>query len=370
MIRVLFLLDELSGVGGTEKQLQRLIARMDRSRFSIEVMTLYARTMPHEVAFGGFACPIRTLDMQRVASVDGLRAVLRLADIIRRERFDIVQTNFVDASLVGILAGRIAGARVVVGRRDLGYWHTPRYLAAARILQRLASAYVVNSFAVKTAVAAAEGVKPSQICVIYNGFFFDRTEEVSTPIRKSLGFPDTAKIVGIVANLRGVKRIDRFVDMATRIADPDACFLIVGHGELRDALTKQAREAGLGDRLRIVHSIDRIMEITSQFHVGVLTSESEGLPNALIEYGFAGVPSIAFDVGGNREVIDDGQTGYLVAPYDVCTLSHRVSTLLHDAPLRDRMGARARVVCSDRFSGPSMVKRTQEFYEAVASERR
>ena len=153
--------------------------------------------------------------------------------------------------------------------------------------------------------------------------------------------------------------------MAVGIRDPQTCFLIVGYGEMRDALVEQARLAGLADRFRITHAIHGVLEIVKLFKVAVLTSESEGLSNTLIEYGLAGVPAVAFDVGGNREVIEDEASGFLVKPYDAGALRERVEDLIADEALRNRLGAFARIVCTDRFGGARMVEKTQAIYERL-----
>lgn len=363
-IRILFLLDTLNVVGGTEKQLRELICHMDRSRFDPSVVTLYSMDMPHEAEFGGMGCPIRCLGMRKLISINGLRALLKLSSEIRREHIDIVHTFFPDAGILGTIAGRLGGARVVVGRRDLGYWYTPPYLFILRILQRFSHAYLVNSQAVRTVVSKSERVDPSRMHVVYNGFF----ELPSGPSKlrlSDLGFPAEAKLVGTVANLRQVKRLDRFIEMAVGIRDRKTCFVILGYGELYDVLIEQARFSGLTDRFRIIHTIHDVLEIVKLFKVGVLTSESEGLSNTLIEYGFAGVPAVAFDVGGNREVIGDKASGFLVNPYDVRALRERVEEIIDDDAVRNRLGACARVICTERFSGARMVKQTQKIYECI-----
>jgi L-malate glycosyltransferase len=362
--KVLYLLDTLRVFGGTERQLCELIAHLDRSRFDPIVLTLYSMDMPHSAELGGMGCPTRCLQLPRLLSFRGLRAVFNFALAIRRQKVDIVHTFFPDASIVGIIAGRLAGARVIVARRDLGYWYTRRYLLFLRILQHFAHAYLVNSQAVRQVVCESERVDCSRLHVVYNGFF---TQSKGTPkiALESLGVPAGAKVVGTVANLRQVKRLDRFIEMAAGIRDPLAYFLIVGFGELHDALVDQARALGLGDRFRIVHSIHSVHDIIAQFRVGVLTSESEGLSNSLVEYGLAGVPAVAFDVGGNSEVIEDGASGFLVRPYEVSEMRRQVERLLADDCLRSRLGAHAKSDYTSRFAGPRMVAKTVELYERV-----
>jgi glycosyltransferase involved in cell wall biosynthesis len=368
-VRILFLIDVLHVVGGTEKQLRELISRMDRSRFAPTLVVLYSTEMPHEAEFGGMGCPVRCLGLSRLLSANGIRTVLQLAAEIRRKRIHLVQTFFPDASILGTIAGRLGGARVVLGRRDLGYWYTSRYLSVLRVLQRFAHAYLVNSQAVRTAVAESERVDPNRVQVVYNGFF-DVPAGASRLTLADLGFPPDATLVGIVANLREVKRLDRFIEMAAGIRDPRAHFLIVGYGELQDALLAQAKRAGLGARLRITRTLQDVLELIKLFQVGVLTSESEGLSNTLVEYGLCGVPAVAFDVGGNREVIEDGVSGFLVKPFEVPVLTKRVEELLADDALRSRLGAGAKALCADRFGGTRMVEQTQVFYESLVGRAR
>ena len=364
-LRVLYLIDVLQVVGGTERQLREVITRLDRTRVAPSVITLYSADMPHEEEFGGVGCPVRCLGLERLLSAQGLRTVLQLAAMIRQERIAIVHTFFPDAGILGTVAGRLGGARVVLGRRDLGYWYTPRYLAVLRVLQRFSHAYLVNSRAVRSAVSEAEWVDPARVHVIYNGFF-DAPVAPSRLMLTELGFPADAKLVGIVANLRQVKRLDRFIDMAAAVRDSRAHFLIVGYGDLHGALLAQARRAGLGERLRFTRTIRDVAKVVQHFCVGALTSESEGLSNTLVEYGLAGVPAVAFDVGGNREVIEPDATGFLVEPFDVAAFARRVEELLADDALRQRLGARARALCLERFAGARMIEETQAFYEGLA----
>jgi len=364
-VRVLFLLDELNVVGGTERQLRELIVNLDRSRVDPVAMTLYDQDMPHRAEFGGLGCPTSSVSLRRLRDPFTVRALLRLASEIRRQQIDIVHTFFPDSGIFGTIAAKLSGAKAVIGRRDLGFWHTPQYLLVLRMLQRLADAYIVNSQAVRRTVIEAEGVAPDRIHVVYNGFF-DTPNGAPRPAPVDLGFPQGARIVGTVANLRPVKRLDRFIDLAAGIRDERARFVIVGHGEQLEALLQQARSAGLADRLRIVHAISGVADLIQSFRVGVLTSESEGLSNTLVEYGRASVPAVAFDVGGNAEVVDDGGSGYLCRPYDVAEMTRRVDGILHDDALRTRLGDRARSLCRERFAGERMVEETTAIYVRLA----
>jgi glycosyltransferase involved in cell wall biosynthesis len=100
--------------------------------------------------------------------------------------------------------------------------------------------------------------------------------------------------------------------------------------------------------------------------VGVLTSESEGLSNSLLEYGAMGVPTVTFDTGGNAEVVVEGETGFLVPEGDVEALADRVAEVLGDEGLRIRLGEAARRRCREVFDPEPVMKSTLAFLEGVA----
>lgn len=360
-IRVLYVIDLLTRVGGTEKYLRALLRHIDRSRFDPRIVVLRDDPMPDAEAFGGFGCPVDHLGLTRLVGSRGLASLFRLARRIRERRIDIVQTFFIDANLIGVLAASLGGAgRIVVSRRDLGYWHTSRMLFWMRCVNTFADAFLVNSHAVKRVVVEREHVPEGKIAVIHNGIF--DLPPAAEPARgaEAEQRPRTPA-VGIVANLRRVKRLDLFLEMAARMRHA-ARLIIVGTGEARQEVLQAAERLGLRQRLSLVHSVSEVYEHIRGFDVAVLTSESEGLSNALIEYQLCGVPAVAFDVGGNREVIADGRTGLLVPPFDTTQMAEKVDRILSDPALARRLGREAQTVARARFAGERMVAETEAFY--------
>ncbi len=366
-IRVFYIIDHLATGAGTENQLVGLIRHLDRERFEPTLITLAdfdIRSLPehHDPT-----CRHISLGFKgKLISPNGISRLLRLARMIRRERVDIVHTYFLDSNIIGVLGGVLGRCkRIVVSRRDTGYWHTPRLLFFLRQINRLADYFLVNANAIKQTVARHEQFPADRIEVVHNGHF-DLPADGQTPLERSeFGIPDDAPLVGIVANLRPVKRLDNFVRVASRISDQQTCFMIVGTGELCDDLLEQAQSAGLERRLVITHTLGNIYDYINMFDVGVLTSDSEGLSNTLIECQLCGRPAVAFDVGGNREVIEDGRTGYLVEPGDLEAMRQKIEALLADPSLRAKMGARASLHARRLFDGERMVELTADFYRRI-----
>ena len=361
--KILYIIDYLSIGGGTERQMRELMVHLDRDEFDPTLVTLSLPDLPNIAKRAIPDCEHLCLQVPRLSSPRTAGAVLRLARILRRNRFDVVHTFFQDANIVGVLAGALAGTRsIVVSRRDIGHWYTPRKLFLLRQINWMADYFLVNSEAVKQAVVQHEKIRPERIKVIRNGFF-DIPDDSPSPLTKSkLGIPADSHVVGIVANLGTVKRIDNFIRIAASVADKQTHFLVIGAGKNREDLLAQAHQAGLGDRFQIIHTIENIFDYMKLFDVGLLTSDAEGLSNTLIEYQMCGKPALAFDVGGNREAIVHGKTGFLVTPGDLEGMVRWLDALLSDEVLRKAMGADAASWARVEFHGSKLIRQTSEFY--------
>ena len=159
-------------------------------------------------------------------------------------------------------------------------------------------------------------------------------------------------MVGIVANLRPVKDHALFLHSA-KLANqiPDAAFLLAGRGELYDDLRKLAAELGIGDRVFFTQGEGNMMDWLSRMAIGCLSSISEGFSNAIMEYMAAGMPVVAIDVGGNRDAVVDGETGYLVPQRSPEKFAEPIIKLLRNDELRASMGAKGFERCLPALRG-------------------
>ena len=141
--------------------------------------------------------------------------------------------------------------------------------------------------------------------------------------------------------------------------------MIIGKGPLQAELEQQCAKMSLKDRVHFHYTVENTHDIISLFDIGVLASESEGLSNVLIEYALAGVPSVAFDTGGNPEVIADGETGYVVENGKNADMAEKIETLLENETLRREFSQRARARAESLFTVREMVKKTEDFYRRI-----
>ncbi len=160
-----------------------------------------------------------------------------------------------------------------------------------------------------------------------------------------------------------------FLRAAKRISEaiPAAAFLLAGEGELMPLIRTQAKELGLGGNAFFVGRCDKLAELLAASDVCVLTSKSEGFSNSILEYMAAGRPVVVTDVGGAREAVVEGETGYLVQSGDDKSMAERIISLLQE-PIKARaMGRLGRLVVEDRFSSAAQLKRTEQLYDKLLS---
>ncbi len=355
-VPILFGIDAMA-LGGTELQLRGLIDRLDRRRFEPHLLTLGNR----DAALLPADCAHLDLQVTSLASPRTLREMARTIRYLRRHRIAIVQSFFQDATLFCVPAARIAGVPMrLVSFRDLGFWRTPGQVRALRAVYGLATGFVANSAAVRDRFCDLDGLDPARFTVIPNGL------DVS---RFAFRAPDEPPlVVGALGNLnRAVKRMDLLVEAAGLLAPrhPDVRWEIVGDGHLRPGLEARARALGLGDRLTFSGQLADAGAALRRWDVGVLPSDSEGFSNAILEYMLSGCAVVATDVGGNREAIQDGQTGCLVPPGDAGALAAALDRLLSGGGLARRLAASARAVAESRYSWEACLAAHETLYSGA-----
>jgi glycosyltransferase involved in cell wall biosynthesis len=365
-IRIAFFIDALKFGAGTENQLLDLLARLDSERFETTLYTLRVPVEPELAAKLPGRCECLNLGSLRHLST--VSKFIRVVRFLRRERIDIAMIYFVDSQLLIPLATRLSpGTKCVVNRRDMGYWYTPGLLGLLRRVNRWVDYFLVNARAIKRRVSQSEDFPLERIKVIHNALAVNSGADKS-PSRTDLKLPTEAPLVGLVANLRPVKRIDRFLDVAALIArrHDRARFVILGGGELRDELTRRAEALALSDKVMFVGSVPEVSLYLKHFAVGVLTSESEGLSNTLIEYSAHRLPVVAFDTGGNAEVVDDKATGYLVGDGDLDSMASRIVELLDDPDTAERLGRAGYDRVKRVFAPETIHAEFEDFLETIA----
>ena len=161
-----------------------------------------------------------------------------------------------------------------------------------------------------------------------------------------------------------------FLRAAKRVSEaiPAAAFLLAGEGDLMPSIRAQAEELGVAANTFFVGRCEKLAELLAASDVCVLTSQSEGFSNSILEYMAAGRPVVVTDVGGAREAVVEGETGYLVRSGDDAAMAERVVSLLKDTDKARAMGEQGCRVVKEKFSRAVQLQRTEELYDRLLAE--
>lgn len=375
-IGIAFVIDTINSIGGTEKQLLSLMSLLDENRFDKHLVCLKppdayvhfstGNREDYSTHFNYHQC-----DIQSLMSTECAGRTIKLAKFFKENRIDIVQTYFVDAQIIGVAAGKLAGVKhIVCCRRDLGFWHNRQLVIIIRALNRFVDHFLVNSHAVKQQVARDEWVHPDKISVIYNGIDKSRFNGNSSPRNDTVDLFDRQKnyCIGISANFsRRVKRVDVFIRAAAEVlkAIPNVFFCIVGEGYLKQELAELSDASHMSERILFLGAVKDIPNCIKHWDIGVLSSESEGLSNSILKYMATGMPVVATAVGGNKELIRDGVNGFLVPNEDYQSMADKLCRLLKDPHLRKNMGESGKRMISERFGWEKVIRDYEAYYDSL-----
>jgi glycosyltransferase involved in cell wall biosynthesis/serine acetyltransferase len=366
--RVFQMADSLAP-GGTETQLVEVACRMNSGRYRITVGCLQAKG-PHVDTLRRAGIPIEEFAPRGgLLTPRGILQMLRLASYLRRNQFDVVQTNDLYSNLMGVPAAWLARVPVIISsRRDLAswWWYTPRNRRLLRFTQSLGTFVLANSEAVRDFLVGQDGFNPTVIRVVHNGVDVERFSAL--PRAKERLFPDLApdtKLVAVVANMnvKGKGQVD-LIEAAREIcpANPEVRFLFIGDGVERAGLEQRVKELSLEQNILFLGYRKDVPELLACCDLAVLPSWSEGLPNVVLEYMAAGLPVVATKAGGTVEIVQHGVNGLLVAPKNPAELSRAIMKLLEDPSLAAAMGRNAQAWVREHYSYARVLKELEMLY--------
>ena len=292
-----------------------------------------------------------------------LRTRLNLSRHLRHHRAQVAHAFDFYANLTLIPAARFARVPVVIGsHRQLGDLMTPAQFRAQAAAFRWCDAVVCNSQAAADRLIAT-GLAPDKIAVIGNALPAEAFTAAPAVLPKRPG----VLRVGMVARMNHrYKNHSGFLRIAAQLHQrmPDAEFVLIGDGPLRQQLESEASSLGLGASAIFLGDRQDMPAVLASLDVAVLTSDSESLSNVILEAMAAGLPVVAFSVGGNSELVND-RRGALVAAGNENDFANAIQSLLSDAHLREHQGSNARRFVEENFSLDRVRSRYEDLYLAL-----
>ncbi len=368
--RVLHLITSFE-IGGTERQAVELLKRLDGERYDVRLAVLRNE--------GPFYKEIETLfpdvpefPLTSFYDSNALRQLARLRRLMLTDKIDILHAHDFYSSFIGAAAARLSGVRVIACQRHLKLSDRRAHKWGTRMIHRLAHRILVNSEAIREHIINHESAQRGKIVVIRNGVVpVASSADPRDEFRRELGLDAGSTLVGIVARLQAVKDHRSFIEAAARVlrSRPDAHFVLVGDGPLRTEIENQAAELGITDHVHLLGDRADVSRLVAAFDLLVLASLHEGLPNAVMEAMSAGVPVVATSVGGTKELIIDGETGYLAPPADSAALADRILFAIGDEVHREKIVSAARRRVTSAFGIELMVESVETLYDVLMEAR-
>jgi len=350
--------------GGAEVQIVNLVTEL-RHEFDVSVVCLHEK--------GSMAGRLEDLgisvEVYRFKTRWSPASLWRLARYLRREGAEVVQSHLYGPNVSGIAAATLAGVPVRIATvHGMEHWGTSRQQRADRWMDRWRQAVLCVSEAVRKMYLENTDCPPGKCRTIPNGVDLSRLQDPRprTEVLGELGIPSGNKVVGVVARLVGEKNLSLFLEAAAEIRGvrEDVSFLIVGYGDQREALERQAGALGLGDAVRFTGLRSDVPDLLGVMDCFLLTSRTEGLPVVLLEAMGSGVPVVATDVGGVGEIIRSREDGFLVPPGDRDGLVSGALAIL-DHPERaaelQRVGRR----WAEEFSIENVARKHADLYRGL-----
>lgn len=374
--RILFL-NHVGRISGAERSLLDLARHLNRDRFDPQVALPADGELAARMVDNGIAChplPFRRIRKTvnplqwAITLAHVVRRAHAVAEIIRRNRVDLVHANSNTAQLYGGLAARWTGVPSIWHTRDLvnlgliGTWcgsTASRTIAISESVRQHAARYVRS---------------PDRLRLIYNGVALDEftPRHGRTEMRATLGIPETAPLVGMVAQLSPWKRHELFLEAASRLASavPACHFLLVTEDVFQDqpgrlaALKARALVLNLSGRVLFIPFGQDVVSLLASLDILMHPAANEPLGRIVLEAMAMGKPVVAVNSAGPGEIIQSGINGMLAAHSQPDELAAAALPLLHDPALAKRVGLAARQRVEQTFD----IRRTAAQVEALYDE--
>lgn len=360
-MNILFVITRADAIGGAQVHVKDLAIALQQDQHKVLVLTgesgVYNQDLK-EAGIESIACDSLQRKINPIGDGKSLRYMLYIIDLFKP---DVIAAHSSKAGILGRLAGRMSQVPCVFTAH--GWSFTPGIAEPNRTIYRwleklivpLASKVIcVSEFDRQIGLQA--NLNPQKLLTIHNGM-----KDIETQLKAK---PAQGKPVKIAM----VARFDRQKDHLTLVKafkDLNAELILVGDGPNFDKIKQQVEQLGISDQVSFLGFRQDIAEILAQVHIYALISNWEGLPCTIIEAMRAGLPVVASDVGGIKEIVIDQQTGYIIPRGDIQTLRQKLNYLINNEQARISMGIMGRQKYESQLTFKHMYDKTLSAYSEV-----
>ncbi len=352
-------------IGGAEQVIYNLIENADQSKYDLSVLCL-------ERSIGPFGIRLKekgydVVAFNRKPGFD-ISLVNQMHNYLINHNIDILHCHQYTPYIYGLFASFFTRAKIIF--TEHGRFHPDKRKFKRVLLNPILNIFTdyvtAISSATRHAVIEFENFPRNKVRVVYNSI--DPTLYMSPAdenLRGSLGISLKDYVLGSVARLDTIKNHKMMIKALERVrrVSPDTCLIIVGDGPEMEDLKSFTASLGLSSKVIFTGFKEDIHNYMKIFDIFLLTSFSEGTAMTLLEAMASSIPCIATEVGGNPEIVNDAETGFIVPNDDEKALSEKILVLLRNQALQKNMGLAGRKRFEEKFTVDKMVTAYEAIYE-------
>ena len=366
-IRILRIISNL-GVGGVQKRMISLLPKLNEERYSIIVCSFKTGKLQNRLEQSGI--PVKIIP--RRFKFDPV-CIYRLYSIMKKENIDIVHTHCHKPNTTGRIAAKLAGVPVIIANEhNMDTWKSNWQLTLDKWLSAYSDKIIAVSEAVKSFYVKNANISADKFEVIYNGVDLDFWQK-NMPSQKAilekkakLGLLQGNKVIAAIGRLHPQKGHEYLLRAAKKIISRmgNLKFLIVGDGPMKESLESLSERLGIKENVVFTGKRDDVKDMLCISDFSVVSSIREGFSNVVLESMACSKPVVATDVGGNKEIIIDGENGFIVPSRNEDALADKIQALAGNEELTIRMGLAAKEAVKN-FSLSQMKYKTEKLYEEL-----
>lgn len=364
-MKILFFIDGLRA-GGKERQLLELVRGLARRGGYVMDIAVMNRDVHYKEVFD-LGVEVHYIIRKGKQDVSGFFKIFRLCRVLKP---DVIHAWDSLTAMYAAPAARLLGITFING--FIRHAARPRFPSKFWWISQLTILLAHRTVSNSMAGLKAHGLKPSKKyrCIV-NGFDPGRVGELEAPERVRERFAVvTPFVVGMVAGFENRKDYDGFLAAAERVLErrDDVTFIAVGDGKNFERI-KGAVKTEHKDHITLTGRREDVESIINIFDIGLMinniSGHAEGISNSIMEYMALGKPVIATDSGGSKELVLDGQTGFIIGPGDVDGLVNKIETLLQDVEKSRAMGQAGQARIAEAFGMEKMIETYAELYTSA-----
>jgi len=362
MIKICYVIGQLAK-GGAERQLYELVKGINKNIFEPIVISL---------SQDGYwikeieRLHIQVIELQRKTNKEFAR-LFKLIQLFKTLKPNIVHSYAFSANSYSRIAGYFAKVPVIIASErnaaEIGTDKGKYQLFIDKLLALISHGIICNSYKASESLVKKYAYNSKKVFTVHNGINIEQFLLESNLNKEE---KSTKKVIGTVCRLHPQKNITLFLDMAKIILEKypylKLKFIIIGEGVLRAESEKYSQHLDIVSEIKFYGERDDIPALLQTLDIYVMTSLYEGLSNAIMEAMLAGLPVVVTDVGGNSELVINGETGFLCPLNNANMLADKVTKLINNKSMANQMGKCGKKRIIDEFGVDKMIQKTEGIY--------